>query len=375
MHGANLVKELKELVPDLRFCGMGSQALAGQGVKLLYDSARLAVVGLAEVIGHLRDIKKAHQTLLDEMRDNRPDLLILIDFPDFNFSLAKKAKAAGIPILYYISPQVWAWRSGRVKTIAALVDRIAVILPFEKDFYQQRGVEVDFVGHPLMDTVQTSMKAPEFREKHKLPKRARLIGILPGSRTKEVRAILPVFLEAAAMLQAGHDDLVFLLPLAPSLDRADLECPELHYANIDLRIIEGERYELMANCDLVMAASGTVTLELAILGTPMVVAYRISALTYLLGRSLIKVAYASLVNLVADRQVVTELLQKKCTATKIRAALEDIWPGSSNHQQMIKDLAQVASLLGEAGASKRTAQIALKIITDNLGPTAPSASL
>jgi lipid-A-disaccharide synthase len=359
LHGAYLVAAMKELAPDLSLCGMGGRELRRQGVEILYDAAAMAVVGLVEVIAHLRDIRAARKILVDELRNNPPNLLILIDYPDFNLMLAQKARQLGIPIFYYISPQVWAWRSGRVKKIGRIIDKMAVILPFEKEFYQKRGVDVDYVGHPLLDSVRRTMSRSDFCRLHHIKPDNILLGILPGSRKKEIRAMLPVFLETAERMTEIHGNLTILLPLAPGLTMENLiECG-LDRHRLDIKVISEDRYDLMASCDLAIAASGTVTLELAILDVPMVIAYKVSPLTWFVGNMLVKVDYASLVNLIAGREVVRELIQHEATAEKIGAALQDIRPGSIKRQDMLKDLADVRRKLGGGGASMRAARLAL----------------
>jgi lipid-A-disaccharide synthase len=366
LHGANLVRALREQAPELSFCGMGGTEMAGQGVEILYDAAKMAVVGLFEVLAHLRDIRTAMNTLEERLRRERPDLLVLIDYPDFNLILAGKAKKLGIPVFYYISPQVWAWRSGRVRKIGKRVDRMAVILPFEEEFYGRYGMRVDFVGHPLMDSVKTSASRHEVLARHGIGAEATVIGVLPGSRRKEIATLLPVFLEAARLLASEVPQPVFLLPLAPTLSRADLERHGLAKSPLDLRVISEDRYELMAACQGAMTASGTATLELAILGVPMVVCYRMSPLTHFLGKRLIKVEFASLVNLVAGRSVVPELLQDKLTPEALSSEMREmIQP--ERHAAMCGDLAAVRDKLGEAGASGRTAGKVLELIRQGGG--------
>ncbi len=360
LHGARLVEAIKQRLPDVYVCGMGGTELRRQGVDILYDAAKMAVVGIIEVIAHLKDIRKAQNILFNNLLNNRPQLLILIDYPDFNLMLAKKAKKLGIPVFYYISPQVWAWRSGRVKTIKKLVDKMAVILPFEKQFYKNHGVDVEYVGHPLMDSVKISRSREEFRIHHSIPEDGIVVGILPGSRKKEIRTMLPLFIEAAALLAKKHPGITFLLPQASSIRREDLESGGLANSTVAVKVITEDRYNLMAACDLVMAASGTVTLELAILNIPMAVSYRVSSLTHLIGRRLIKVDYASLVNLVADKEIVPELLQKNATPENIAGAMEKIWPGQQARETMLVGLSSVREKLGHGGASKKAAQVALK---------------
>jgi lipid-A-disaccharide synthase len=362
LHGANLVRSLRRHIPDLSISGMGSSEMKKQGVEILYDAAKMGVVGLSEVLTHLGDIRLAMRTLEEGLRSNRPDLLILIDYPDFNLILAGKAKKLGIPIFYYISPQVWAWRSGRVKKISKRVDRLAVILPFEQEFYKRHGMEVDFVGHPLMDWVRVSEPRDSFLRRHAIDPAATIIGLLPGSRRKEIASLLPVFLEAAKILAEEVEQPVFLLPLAPTLSQAELESHGLASSPLDIRVISDNRYDLMASCRAVMTASGTATLELAILGVPMAVCYRISPLTYFLGRRLIKVEFASLVNLVAGRRVVPELLQDDASPKAISDALRPLLCESEKYEGVRLELAEVRDRLGGPGASERTAQIVLEML-------------
>jgi lipid-A-disaccharide synthase len=362
MHGANLIQAMKELAPGLLVCGMGGPELLARGLEPLYDATKLSVVGLAEVFSHLTDIRAALRILEERLRSWRPDLLILIDLPDFNLMMAKRAKRLGIPVFYYISPQVWAWRSSRVGKIKRLVDRLAVILPFEQEFYRQRGMQVDFVGHPLVDKVQAGMSRDEFLTSHGIVPGSRpVVGILPGSRSREFRTMLPIFLAAARLLEEDLGPVTWLVPVAATLDDRTLAESGLRDCPLDIRAIRGHRYELMAACDAVMAASGTVTLELAILGIPMVVAYRVSRLTHFLGRWLIKVEFASLVNLVAGREVVPELLQSAATPDKIAQALKPLLADRERRLGMQKELRLVAARLGEPGASVRAAVIALEL--------------
>ncbi len=366
LHGARLVQAMREQEPGLVFCGMGSRELAAAGVELLFDASKIAVVGLIEVLTHLSDIVSAQKILKKRMRDNRPDLLILIDFPDFNLMLAKRAKKLGIPVFYYISPQVWAWRTGRVKTIGRLVDTIGVILPFEEDFYRRRGVAAQYVGHPLLDSVQVTTDRDSFCRRHGLNPAHKLIGLLPGSRRKEISALLPDFLAAAKRLPGKYDhEFVFLLPVAATVSEEDLwnnglaACSE----QINIHLIREDRYDMMAACDAVVAASGTVTLELAILGIPMVVVYKVSPHTYFIGRLLVRhMQFFSLVNLIAERSVVPELLQDEVNPGKIEAELVRLLFDDKARHEMQTALAEVRGKLGNPGASRQAARLALKFL-------------
>ena len=369
MHGARLVKAMQELQPDLSFSGIGGRELTAAGVHMLYDASKLAVVGLTEVISHLGDILAARKALIEQMRTIKPALLILIDYPDFNLLLASKAKKLDIPVFYYISPQVWAWRSGRVKKIGRLTKRVGVILPFEKEFYASRGVEVDFVGHPLVDTVKTSLSREEFLSSHNIELKpdTRIIGVLPGSRSKEIRNLLPDFLGAAHLL-AGEkpDNYIFLLPRASTVSRELLLENGLSdfQDKLNIHSFSDNRYDLMAACDAVVTASGTVTLELAILGIPAVTTYRVSPRTYRVGRLLIRhIKYFSLVNLIADRQVIPELLQNEVTPENIAGHLQAMLDDSAYRKKILQGLAEVTEKLGAPGCSKRAAKIAIECMT------------
>uniref|UniRef100_UPI0040564935 lipid-A-disaccharide synthase n=1 Tax=Candidatus Electronema sp. TaxID=2698783 RepID=UPI0040564935 len=372
MHGARLVEALRRRQPGLRFSGIGGRELAAAGVELLCDAAKIAVVGLTEVISHLGDILAARKALIGRMQADRPALLILIDYPDFNLLLAAKAKQLGIPVFYYISPQVWAWRSGRVKKIGRLTDKVAVILPFEQDFYAERGVAVEFVGHPLKDTVRPEHlpSRDEFFQAHGLnvAPDCRVVGLLPGSRAKEIRSLLPDFLAAAELLTTEDKsrDWLFLLPRASTIPQELLaESGLALYQNrLNIRVIDGdERYALMAACDAAVAASGTVTLELAILGVPAVTAYRFSPWTYRLGRLLVRhLRHFSLVNLIAGREVIPELLQEQVSPAALAAKLRLLLDDADCRREMLRGLAEVTEKLGPPGCAERAAELALSCV-------------
>lgn len=369
LHGANLVRAMLQQEPDLRFCGMGGRELEQAGVELLCDAAKLAVVGAFEVLSHLGDILAARRALIERMRTRRPGLLILIDYPDFNLLLAKQARKLGIPVFYYISPQIWAWRSGRVHTIKRLTDRVAVILPFEQPFYGRYGVQVDFVGHPLMDSVHPNLNPAQFREEHRIEPTRKMVGLLPGSRRKEVAALLPDFLAAAELLARDNPQAyTFLIPQAPTISRALLEEHGLAtwQDRFDYRVITEDRYSMMAACDAVVAASGTVLLELAILGVPAVATYRVSRHTYLLGRLLIRgLRFFSLVNLIGERAIIPELLQDQVTPGRIASELRNLLDNGSARQTVLAGLQEVRERLGGPGASQRAATIALQVLADH----------
>ena len=363
LHGADLAREILALDSSVKLSGIGGSGMAAAGVTILYDISRLAVMGIVEVISRLKDIRSAMKTLENQFETNRPDLLILIDYPGFNLDLARRAKKYNIPVLYYISPKIWAWREGRIKRIKKYVDRMAVILPFEKKFYKKHGFEVDFVGNPLLDQVHTAITSNEFKTQYGIEPDATVIGIMPGSRKQEIAKLLPLFMESALMLNEKIKKCVFLLPLASTLTEDDLNQHGVKDGRLDIRIIKENRYETMAACDAAMAASGTLTMELAILQVPMVVCYRVAALTHLLAKNFIKVEFASLVNLVAEKEVVPELLQQKATPENLYLEILPLLLNKEFRDAMKLELAHVGKQLGEPGGSKRTAGLAMEMLS------------
>ncbi|TKB11109.1 lipid-A-disaccharide synthase [Desulforhopalus sp. IMCC35007] len=366
LHGANLVRALQKEEPGLEFCGMGGPELGSVGVDLLFDAEKVSVVGIFEVFSHLKDIFRAQKILRLRLASDPPDLLILIDLPDFNLLLAKKAKKLGIPVFYYICPQVWAWRSGRINTLKKRADRFGVIFPFEEQYFKERGLNARYVGHPLLDSVSTSKTRSEFTSEHNIDRSTKIIGLLPGSRKREVTSLLPVFLEAAQLLQNSmNEKLVFVVPKAAAIDQKIFREAGLDNLNgIDVRLIEGDRYNVMASCDCVVAASGTVTLELALLSVPMVVTYKLSPLTYLLAKSLVKLEFFSLVNLIAGFGAVPELLQDEVEPKTISRELAVLLNAYPRKKKMNEALDLVNQRLGEPGASAKAAQVALELLEE-----------
>jgi len=366
LHGAHLVQAMRQQRPGLVFCGMGSREMAAAGVEMLFDAGKIAVVGLAEVFTHLPDILAALKIIKQRIKEDPPDLLILIDFPDFNLLLAKRAKKLGIPVFYYISPQVWAWRTGRVKTIGQLIDTMGVILPFEESFYRSRGVEAHYVGHPLLDSVKVTMDRASFCRKYGVNPEHKLVGLLPGSRKKEISALLPDLLAAAKRLVGKYEhEFSFLLPVASTISEQELWNNGLaNYSElINIKLIHEDRYDMMAACDAVVAASGTVTLELAILEIPMLVVYRLSPQTYFFGKLLAKhMQFFSLVNLIAERSLVTELLQDEVSPGRIEAELARLLFDEVYRNEIQAGLIEVLGKLGRQGASDRAAGLALTLL-------------
>jgi lipid-A-disaccharide synthase len=357
LHGAHVVRELKNNHPDLLIQGVGGPAMRAAGTEILIEAAQLAVVGITEVFSKIPHLWHAMTRLKRLLETGRPDLLILIDFPDFNLHLAATAKRRGIPVLYYISPQIWAWRSGRIKKLKARIDHIAVILPFEKEYYRQNGVAVSFVGHPLMDSLERI--SADFVQLENIPK---VVGLFPGSRDSEVNRLLPEMLSAAYRLRNKIGDLRFIVSRAPTIDSQIIE-RLIEPADIQwIEISEEPAHEIFRRCRLVIAASGTVTLEAAICTTPMVIVYKVSPLSYLLGRLMIKVDHIGLVNLIAGRRLVPELIQHQVTAERIASHVLHLLSDSNIYDETRKGLMDVRRALGSAGASRRVAQCALSLM-------------
>jgi lipid-A-disaccharide synthase len=362
LHGANLVRAIRESSPRSEFCGIGGERMKEAGVEILFHSSEMAVVGLTEVLSRIRVVARAYWSLKSLLKSWDPDLLILIDYPDFNLLLARAAKKIGVPVLYYISPQVWAWRSGRVRKIAARVDRMAVILPFEREFYRARGVEVEYVGHPLLERVPDRPPREEILRSLGLDRNSPILGILPGSRREEVSRLLPVMIRAAEILSAHHPKLACLLPRASTIPLDQIR-ESTEKSPLPIRVLE-DMDRVLAASDLVIVASGTATLETALMQIPMVVVYRLSPGTYWLGRKAAKVPYISLVNLIAGERIVPELIQDEATPERVAMESEALLGSGGGRERMVKRLAGLRESLGGGSASKRTAKIALELIAE-----------
>ncbi len=361
LHGSNLVRAVKEWDPTVSFYGIGGKQMEEAGVKILIPASDMAVVGLTEVFFKLPKILKAHRTLKNLLKNSPPDLLIPIDYPGFNIHMAGVAKRYKVPVLYYISPQVWAWRTGRVKKIAKRVDRMAVILPFEERFYRERGVDVEYVGHPLLDSIPQHLDKNEIIRQMGLENAYPVLGLLPGSRNEEIANHLPVMIKAVEILSSHYPHLKGLLPVAPTI-HPELVQSFLKQSPAEIGISQRAIYDTLTACDLALVASGTATVETAILGIPMVLVYRASAITYWVGKRVIKVPFLGLVNLVAGEQVIPELIQDDVTPDGLaREALEILEVGQKR-ENMIEKLGKVKEKLGRGGASERTARIALDML-------------
>ena len=345
MHAANLIHDLRKLRPSIKVDAMGGQMLRKTGANIVVDNNDLAVVGLVEVISHYPVIRKAFKTLQQRLLTHRPDLLILVDYVEFNLRLAKAAKKLGIKVLFYISPQVWAWRPGRVKKIGQLIDMMAVIFPFEADFYHQHNIPVRYVGNPLLGKVHASRSRAENMRHFNLTE-GPIVGLQPGSRRSEIQRLLPVFIETATRLKKRHPELNFVLPVAPGIkaDSIRSQLPNDH----SIQLIENESpYDVMQVCNAIITASGTATLETALMEIPMVMAYKVAPLSYAILKRLVKIPHIGLVNIVAGQEVVKEFIQHEATPSALEQEISRLLDDEIYRQTMIGHLKAIKTKLDD----------------------------
>jgi lipid-A-disaccharide synthase len=373
MHGARMVRAMRALAPDLRFTGMGGSHLRQAGIEILVDSDRLAVMGLVEVLRHWGEIQAAFKTLREHIDRDPPDLLVLIDYVEFNLKLARTAKAAGVKVLFYISPQVWAWRSHRVHTIGKRVDHMAVVFPFEVDFYERAGVPVTYVGHPLSNEVRPSLSRAQGIERFGLDPERRTVGLFPGSRPAELKRLLPVLLETARLLLRRHEDLQFVLPVASTLSEPAIR-EQVQAIDVPVTVIgPGQVYDVINVCDVIATASGTATLEIALMEKPMVIVYKVSPLTYAIVRRLVHLERVGLANIVAGEPVVEELIQERARPDLVAAEIEHLLTDQSYTARVRRGLARVKERIGTEEGSVNVARLALHLLNREPPQTNPAA--
>jgi lipid-A-disaccharide synthase len=361
LHGSKLVLAMREKNSDLFFCGIGGQALRDAGVKIIVDASQLSVVGISEVFSKMPGLFRGMSVAKKLLKSLKPDLLIIIDFPDFNLHIAGTAKKLGIPVLYYISPQVWAWRPGRVKKIRKIVDHVAVILPFEEKFFKKHQIQATFVGHPLLDTHLLLEGSSIEKNAEDIP----VIGLLPGSRDREIATLLPVMLQSARILLERDKNMKFIVSVAPSIERKFVETiVEEHRREYDFELVSDTVENVLKRCRLAVVASGTVTLEAAIFGIPMIIIYKVSPVTYWLGKMLVRsrVKNFGLVNLIAGREISPELLQGEASSDKIAGIAFEMLNDAFGLEKTRTELLGIKDVLGGKGASKRVADIALNML-------------
>ena len=364
LHGAKLMSAITAQLPDTKFFGVGGKNMAAKGCEILIPGEELAVMGIVEIVGHLPVILNAFNKLKREFYgSNKPDALVLIDFPEFNLRLARQAKKAGIPVLYYVSPQVWAWRRGRVKKIAAVVDSLAAIFPFEPAFYDGQDILVKYVGHPLLDEFEEAGNCQNLRPRLQISQDKKVVGLFPGSRHNELRYMLDTLVESAQLIFDKEPEVHFLVPVANTLSRADIQ--SRFPTELPVSFIESDDatiYDVASSCDTILTVSGTVTLQIALVGTPMAIFYKVSPLTYAIGKRLIKVDHAGLANIVAEDRIVPEFIQDMATPQNLADEALRVLNDSRYANNMRSALEQVHTKLGAPGCSARVAEMLLQLL-------------
>lgn len=371
-HAAALFRELQKLMPGVEGIGMGGSAMREAGIELCFDSSGIGVIGLAEIARHYGEIRGALKLMQKTACERKPDLLICVDYKEFNFRLAKAAKACGVKVLFYVSPQVWAWRPGRVKSYGRIIDHMAVIFPFELPFYEAYGVPATYVGHPLAGKVKPSMSRSEALKKYGLTDSSAnaqnnggsrpVIGLLPGSRANEIKRLMPVILESARRLSLEFPAARFLLFQAASVEDAAISAKLAGVAGLDLQVIRGQDYDALQCCDTVITVSGTATLEIALLGIPMVIVYRLAPLSYWLGRLLVKVPFIGLPNILAGKGVVREFIQHEATPANIAGEIARILQDSIYSESQRQALLTIRDKLGDRNGSAVLARLAADML-------------
>ncbi len=360
-HAANLFLELKKHQPDIQGIGMGSVQMAAAGIKLDYDSANIGVIGVVEVLRHYGEIRRALKLMQHVVAKQKPDLLVCVDYKEFNFKLARFAKQCGVKVLFYVSPQVWAWRAGRVKKYGQVIDMMAVIFPFETAYYEAENVPVRYVGHPSVDKVHPQLTTAEAMAQFGLSAEHPVVGLLPGSRANEIKRMLPTMLAAAVLLHQQNPDIQFILPQAPSIQDA-LLTPYLNNAPVNITVVKNQVYDAIPCCSAIMTTSGTATLEIALLTVPMVIAYKLSPLTYWLGKRLVKIAFIGLPNIILGKAIVKELIQHEATPAHLAEEINRILTDHAYAATLRDNLQQVKLKLGQGGGSNNMAQLVLQML-------------
>lgn len=359
LHGGNLIRALSVKDAFIQCSGIGGIMMREAGLEPVFCSEDFAVMGIGEVAGKYLFFKRAIRRMKKEI-DKKPDLVVLIDFPDFNFKLAEYAKKRGVPVLYYIAPQVWAWRSGRARRMAGITDHLACILDFEKEIFEQAGVSVSFVGHPLLDLPESGLSREEFLSRAGMDAGETLIGLLPGSRKQEIERIFPVMRKACTQLYQADPSLRFAVSCADTVKDEWFGMPVTNTP--PFYFVRNMNREIIQHAEAVLVTSGTATLETALAGTPMAVVYKTSSLTYSILSRFVKVSHISLVNIIAGKEIVPEILQDDATPANICRAMENIVNSEEKKAGMIRELEKLKERLGKPGAAGRVADIAIRLM-------------
>ena len=359
MHGASIAAAIKKCEPEAKLFGFGGPQMESAGVEICCNMQDYNVMGFWEVIKNLRRMFKLRDHLLDVMVKEKPDILVLIDYPDFNWRLAAKAKKLGIPIFSYIPPSAWAWRKGRAKPVARMADQIAAIFPFETKVYEDAGAKIEFVGNPLVDTVKPSMEKADAAQYFSLDLTHNNVLLLPGSRKQEIQIILPEILKAAEALARQYDHMDFYLPIAPGISKTELTKIIKEY-NVRVHIKTDHTYDLMNICDFAIATSGTVTLEAAMIGLPSVILYKMSPISYFIGNFLVHLPNFSLPNIIAGERILPEFLQAEISTEKIVEEAEKMFKNTESAAVLKEKLKLIRQRLGQPDAAARVAELILR---------------
>lgn len=363
-HGASVAKALREVYPSVEMFGMGGNLMDEAGVRIVYDIKNLGVIGLVEIVKSLPKFFKLRTYLKRIMMKERPDVLVCIDYPGFNMKLAEVAHQLGIPVLYYIAPTIWAWHSSRGKTIKKYVTKVASIFPFEAEAYSKYNCDVEFVGHPLVDIVHPTMSVDESMTYFNARAEAKRVLLMPGSRKQEVLSLLDVMLESGEKLLQSHEDVQFFLPRAHTIDRFELET-FIKERRVPVTITEDHTYDLMQICDVCLAASGTATLETAMMELPTILLYKVSPITYGIGKMVVNLSHVGLPNIIAGKEVIPELLQSDVSADNIVEHMLPLLDDLKENEHMRQELRTVRDKLGEPGAVKRVAELIYSLGKEN----------
>lgn len=363
-HGASVAKALHEIYPSVEMFGMGGNLMDEAGVRIVYDIKNLGVIGLVEIVKSLPKFFKLRTYLKRIMMKERPDVLVCIDYPGFNMKLAEVAHQLGIPVLYYIAPTIWAWHSSRGKTIKKYVTKVASIFPFEAEAYSKYNCDVEFVGHPLVDIVHPTMSVDESMTYFNARAEAKRVLLMPGSRKQEVLSLLDVMLESGEKLLQSHEDVQFFLPRAHTIDRFELET-FIKERRVPVTITEDHTYDLMQICDVCLAASGTATLETAMMELPTILLYKVSPITYGIGKMVVNLSHVGLPNIIAGKEVIPELLQSDVSADNIVEHMLPLLDDLKENEHMRQELRTVRDKLGEPGAVKRVAELIYSLGKEN----------
>ncbi len=360
-HAAEFVEHLYQLNSDIRLSGMGGPHMRKAGVELIYDSSNIAVVGLVEVLRHWGEIKHAMNVIKAAIEDTRPDLLVLVDYQEFNLKMAQHARQFGIKVLFYISPQVWAWRPKRIHKIGRSIDHMAVIFRFETEYYQRANIPVSFVGNPLVDKVKSSMPAAKMRSQLGIEIDAKVVGLFPGSRKAEISNLLPLMFDTARSLLRRKSNLIFVMPVANSLDYQAIK-QQCQQSGLNIILTRDDIYDVIPCCDAIISCSGTVTLEIALLEIPMCIIYKMSWLSYQIMSRLIKIPHIGLANIVANRLVVQEYVQDEATVKNISEEILKILDDEAYRRKLMLGLSGVKDNLGEGDGAGNMARLVLSFI-------------